>query len=144
MSLCSDTLTLAGPVSDHDALAGEVFLSGGSQSVGTAVVRAVMDHLTGFKVLGVTRSEAALPVGASVTAIGELAMVPEATAAVPGALRTQGHVRAASFCEHCVHQHPLEGPPPHDAHLFALSRRWIMNVACISASDEGLSRPFRV
>jgi len=73
--------------------AGEVFLSGSSPGVGTAVVRAVVDHLTGFKVLGVTRAEAALPVGTPVTAVGELALVPEAVVAVPGAVRSRGHVR---------------------------------------------------
>ena len=57
------------------------------------MVRAVVDHLTGFKVLGVTRTEAALPVGTPVTAVGEVAWVPQAAAAVPGAWLLQGHVR---------------------------------------------------
>jgi len=87
-----------------------VFLSGGSPGVGTAVVRAVVDHLTGFKVLGVTRAEAALPVGTPVTAVGELALVPEAAAAVSGAVRNRGHV-SVPFCANMACLQSLLIPP---------------------------------
>ena len=72
-----------------------MFLPASPQSVGSAVVKAIADHLAGFKVLGVTRAESALPVGTAVTVIGELALAPEAAAAVPGAVRSRGQARLA-------------------------------------------------
>ena len=77
-----------------------MFLPSSPQSVGSAVVKAIADHLAGFKVLGVTRGESALPIGTAVTVIGELALVPEAAAAMPGAVRSRGQVRLAGLCTH--------------------------------------------
>ena len=77
-----------------------MFLPSSPQNVGSAVFKAIADHLAGFKVLGVTRAESAVALGTVVTVVGELALMPEAAAAVPGAVRSRGQVLFARAVMH--------------------------------------------
>ena len=72
-----------------------MFLPNSSQSTAREIVRGVIDQLAGFKVTGRLQTERALPVGTPVTAIGELACVPEALGALPGSVRHEGQVRSS-------------------------------------------------
>uniref|UniRef100_A0A061SG09 RING-type E3 ubiquitin transferase n=1 Tax=Tetraselmis sp. GSL018 TaxID=582737 RepID=A0A061SG09_9CHLO len=53
--------------------------------IGRSLIRSATDHLSGIRILGIRRTERALPVGTYVTAVGELAAVaPRAGTEEPG------------------------------------------------------------